>query len=58
MILIKVEKDENNSGRKTKNILKNKSVPIIYSECCRFVDEIQKLFFEDFTKKNVLISRI
>jgi hypothetical protein len=49
---------DNNSGLKTKNKLKNKREPTINSEYWRLFDDIQKLFFEAFTKKKFFISLI
>jgi hypothetical protein len=39
-------------------MFKNNKQPIINSECNLFVDEIQKEFLDDLTKKNILIKRI
>jgi len=46
-----VENNPNGSGRKTKKMLQNKRAPTINPEYCCFADDIQKLFFEDLTKK-------
>ena len=53
-----VENNPNGSGRKTKKMLQNKRAPTINPEYCCFADDIQKLFFEDLTKKKVFIIRI
>jgi hypothetical protein len=58
MMLKIVENNKKNSGRKIKKIFKNRNIPITYSENCRFVNEIQKLFLENLTKKKVFIKRI